>query len=87
MSEATASKLRKELEKVFNEADYPISEPMELIPVLPDGAGTTFEADNVRVGVMDFGSEYADYQDYPYESADALIDDLMTGFHEEGLFD
>jgi hypothetical protein len=87
MSEETAEQLRKELEKVFNEADYPVGEPMELIPVLPDGAGTTFEAGDVSVGVMDFGAEYADYQDYPYETAEALIDDLMTGFHGEGLFD
>ncbi|GCF16120.1 hypothetical protein Harman_40550 [Haloarcula mannanilytica] len=87
MSKETAEQLREELEKVFNDADYPIEEPMELIPVLPDGAGTTFEAGDVSVGVMEFGSEYADYQDYPYETAEALIDDLMTGFHEEGLFD
>ena len=60
---------------------------MELVPVLPDGPSTTFEAGGVSVGVMDLGAEYAEYQDYPYETADALIDDLMNGFREEGLFD
>jgi len=60
---------------------------MELVPVLPDGPGTTFEADGVSVGVMELGSEYAEYQDYPYESADALVDDLMHGFREERLFE
>jgi hypothetical protein len=87
MSTDSATELREELESVFTRADYPVEDPMELVPVLPDGPATTFEAGDVSVGVMDFGAEYADYQEYPYESADALVDDLMTGFREEGLFD
>jgi hypothetical protein len=87
MSTDTATELREELESVFTRADYPVEDPMELVPVLPDGPATTFEAGDVSVGVMDFGAEYADYQEYPHESADALVDDLMTGFREEGLFD
>jgi hypothetical protein len=82
-----AERLRSELEAVFSRADYPVEEPMELVPVLPDGPGTTFEAGAVSVGVMELGSEYAEYQQYPYETAADLVDDLMAGFHEEGLFD
>ncbi|RKS78436.1 hypothetical protein BDK61_4101 [Haloarcula quadrata] len=87
MTADTAEQLRAELESVFTNAEYPVKEPMDLVPALPDGPGTTFEAGDVRVGVMDFGAEYAEYQEYPYETAEALIDDLMTGFREEGLFD
>jgi len=87
MTTDRAEQLRAELEAVFGDAEYPVEEPMELMSVLPDGPGTTFEADDISVGVMDFGSEYAEYQDYPYESSEALIDDLMTGFKKEGLFD
>lgn len=87
MATDTAEQLRAELETVFTNAEYPVEEPMELVPALPDGPSTTFEAGDVRVGVMDFGAEYAEYQEYPYETAEALIDDLMTGFREEGLFD
>lgn len=83
----TAEQLRAELEEVFSRAEYPVEEPMELVPVLPDGPSTTFEAGEISVGVMDLGAEYAEYQDYPYETADALVDDLMHGFREEGLFD
>lgn len=83
----TADQLRQELEDVFSGADFPVDGPMELVPALPDGPGTTFEAGDVSVGVMDLGMEYADYQDYPYETADALVDDLMHGFREEGLFE
>jgi hypothetical protein len=87
MASDTAAKLRDELEAVFGDADYPVEDPMELVPALPDGPGTTFEADDVTVGVMDLGAEYADYQEYPYETAESLVDDLMHGFREEGLFD
>jgi hypothetical protein len=87
MTATTAEKLRAELEEVFEQAEYPVEEPMELTSVLPEGPSTTFDADDVSVGVMEFGSAYADYQDYPYETAEALIDDLMTGFREEGLFE
>jgi hypothetical protein len=83
----TAEQFRAELEEVFSRAEYPVEEPMELVPVLPDGPSTTFEAGEISVGVMDLGAEYAEYQDYPYETADALVDDLMHGFREEGLFD
>ncbi|GGI98548.1 hypothetical protein GCM10008995_05530 [Halobellus salinus] len=83
----TAEQLRAELLDVFGRAEYPVAEPMELVPALPNGPGTTFEAGAVSVGVMELGSEYADYQNYPYETADDLVGDLMTGFREEGLFD
>lgn len=83
----TAAALREELEAVFTKAEYPVEDPMELVSVLPDGPNTTFEAGDVSVSVMDLGAEYAAYQSYPYETADALIDDLMHGFREEGLFD
>jgi hypothetical protein len=87
MTTDEAEVLRRELEAVFSDADFPVEDPMELVPVLPDGPATTFEAGDVTVGVMDFGSKYGDYQEYPYETAADLVDDLMAGFHEEGLFE
>jgi len=87
MSTDEAELLRQELESVFSTADFPVEDPMELVPVLPDGPATTFEAGDVTVSVMDFGAKYGDYQEYPYETAEDLVDDLFTGFHEEGLFE
>jgi Uncharacterized protein conserved in archaea len=87
MTSNEAEMLRQELEAVFTAADFPVEDPMELVPVLPDGPATTFEAGDVTVAVMDLGATYGEYQDYPYETATDLIDDLMTGFHEEGLFE
>lgn len=87
MSEDEADALRAELEAVFGDTEFPVEDPMELVPALPDGPATTFEVGEITVEVMDFGTTYADYQDYPYETAADLVEDLMTGFREEGLFD
>ncbi len=82
-----ADQLRAELERVFGRAEYPVEEPMDLVPALPDGPGTTFDAGEVSVGVLELGGTYAEYQTYPYETADALVADLMEGFRAEGLFE
>jgi len=83
----TEAEIRRQLIEVFGAASYPVTDPFELIPVLPDGAATTFEAGDVTLGAMEIGMEYADYQEYPYESVEALVDDLMAGLHAEGVFE
>jgi hypothetical protein len=80
------TEMRQQLIDVFSAAEYPVTEPFELIPVLPDGAATTFEAGDVTLGAMDIGMGYADYQEYPYQSVEALADDLMTGLRDDGIF-
>jgi len=80
------AEIRRQLTEVFGAAEYPVTDPFELIPVLPNGAATTFEAGDVTIGAMELGMEYADYQEYPYEHVEALVDDLMTGLREDGRF-
>jgi len=80
------AEMRRQLTEVFGAASYPVTDPFELIPVLPDGAATTFEAGDVTIGAMELGMEYADYQEYPYESVEALVDDLMAGLRAEDVF-
>jgi hypothetical protein len=87
MPSTTEAAMREELLAVFEEASYPLTEPFDLIPVLPDGPATTFEAGDVSIGAMDLGMGYAEYQEYPYEDAEALVDDLMTGLQAEGVLE
>lgn len=77
--------LRRQFRDVFGRAEYPVTEPFELIPVLPEGAETTFEAGDVTIGAMELGMGYAEYQDYPYETPEALVEDLITGLEREGV--
>ena len=83
----TEAAFREQLIAVFERADYPVTDPMELIPALPDGASTTFEAEDVELGAMDIGMGYAEYQEYPYDNAEGLVDDLMRGLREDDVFE
>jgi hypothetical protein len=73
--------------EVFEQAKYPLTNPVELIPVLPDGAAITFQADGVTLGAMELGIEYAGYQDYPYEDVNSLVADLITGLRDDDVFE
>lgn len=86
-SKSPEDQIRSQLETVFSRAEYPVTDPFELIPVLPNGAATTFEADDITIGAMELGREYSEYQEYPYEDVEGLVDDLMTGLHDNDMFD
>jgi hypothetical protein len=79
--------IRQQLVTVFGQAEYPVVDPMELIPVLPDGAATTFEAPGVSLGAMEIGMGYSEYQDYPYDDVEALVTDLMAGLRDDDVFE
>ncbi|MFB6101765.1 MAG: MTH865 family protein [Haloplanus sp.] len=81
------AEIRRQLTAVFDRAQYPVTDPLELVRVLPDGAATTFEAGTVTIGAMELGMEYADYQEYPYDDVGALVDDLMAGLGDDGVFE
>lgn len=82
-----ADEMRQQLRDVFGRAEYPLTDPFELIPVLPNGAATTFEAGDVSIGAMDLGMGYAEYQEYPYEDVDGLVDDLLRGMRDDNCFE
>jgi hypothetical protein len=78
------SELREQFRTTFSRAEYPVTDPFELIPVLPDGPATEFRAGEVVVPAVELGMTYGDYQEFPYESVDMLVDDLITGLKAEG---
>lgn len=85
-SEATAPEaaLRDQFETAFARATYPVKDPFELIPVLPDGPATEFTTGDVTIPAIDLGMIYGEYQTYPYHSVDALVEDLIAGLKAEG---
>jgi hypothetical protein len=88
MSSSTAeTTIRRQLLDVFGRAEYPVTEPFALIPVLPDGPATTFEVGDVCLGAMELGMGYAEYQNYPYQAADSLVADLMAGLRDDSVFE
>jgi hypothetical protein len=79
--------IRQQLHDGFEDADYPVSSPMDLVPALPNGPSTTFESGDVSFTAMELNSQAGGRQEFPYEDVDPLVDDIMGGLEDEGYFD
>lgn len=81
---ADREEVRQQFEDAFEGADYPVSSPMDLVPALPNGPGTQFEVGDETITAMELNQEASGQGDYPYDSVDELVDDLMEGLEDEG---
>ena len=75
---------REQFTEVFGKASYPLDSPFNLIPHLPKGPFTSFESGDVVIPAIDLGMVYGEYQDYPYETVEELVDDLIDALKQEG---
>lgn len=76
--------LRQQFVAAFEGADYPVNGPMDLLPALPDGPGTTFESGEFSATAMELNTHGSAHQEFPYESVEELVDDVMAGLEAEG---
>jgi hypothetical protein len=58
---------------------------MDLVPALPNGPGTKFEAGDVSFTAMEMAAKLGGHQEFPYESAQDLVDDVIEGLKAEGM--
>lgn len=79
------AELRDQFREAFGGADYPVDNQMDLVPALPDGPGTRFEAGEFSMTAMELGMTLSDAQDFPYADVEALVEDLIAGLEAEGL--
>ncbi|MFC6725991.1 MTH865 family protein [Halobium palmae] len=86
-SEETEAELREQLLEAFSGADYPVSNQMDLVPALPNGPGTKFEAGDGEVSftAMEMAAKLGSHQEFPYDSAESLVDDVMEGLRAEDI--
>ncbi|WP_129114924.1 MTH865 family protein [Halegenticoccus tardaugens] len=85
--EAVEAELREQLLEAFGGADYPVKNQMDLVPALPNGPGTKFEAGDGEVSftAMEMAAKLGSHQSFPYDSAESLVDDVMEGLRAEGM--
>lgn len=78
--------LREQFTEAFVGAEYPVNSPMDLVPALPDGPGTTFESGDFDMTAMELNAKAGSDQEFPYESVEEIVDDIMESLEEQGLF-
>ena len=82
---STEDELRSQLTAAFEGADFPVNNQMDLVPALPNGPSTSFEAGDVSVTAMEMATKLGSYQDFPYDDVESLVDDVIEGMHETGI--
>jgi len=80
---ADEAEVRDQLIDAFENADYPISSPMDLVPALPDGPGTKFESGDFSMTAMELNTKVSGGE-FPYDDVESLVDDLLDELKSQG---
>ncbi|WP_424004097.1 MTH865 family protein [Haloarcula salina] len=80
---ANKDDLRSQFVEAFEDADYPVSNPMDLLPALPNGPSTKFESGDFSMTAMELNTKLDG--DFPYETVDDFVDDVMTSLEDRDL--
>jgi len=81
---AARDELEKQMKEVFGKANYPVKSTMDLLPVLPQGPMTTFEAEGKSFTAMDLSTKLGG-GNFPYDNVDDLVGDVLNAMEEKGL--
>jgi hypothetical protein len=81
---ADKDELRDQMTDAFDDADYPINSPMDLVPALPNGPGTKFESGDFSMTAMELNTKLPGGE-FPYDSAEGFVDDIMEQLEDQDL--
>ncbi|HKL30203.1 MAG TPA: MTH865 family protein [Natrialbaceae archaeon] len=76
--------LREQFVEAFEDADYPISSPMDLVPALPDGPGTRFDSGDFSMTAMELNTKLSG-GNFPYDDVESFVDDVIDQLEEQDL--
>ncbi|PAU84102.1 hypothetical protein CK500_06610 [Halorubrum salipaludis] len=79
------AELREQFLEAFGGADFPVENQMDLVPALPNGPGTKFEAGDVSFTAMEMAAKLGSEQEFPYDTAEELVDDIIDGLEAKGM--
>mgnify|MGYP000389055554 CR=1 FL=1 len=79
------AELREQFLEAFGGADFPVENQMDLVPALPDGPGTKFEAGDVSFTAMEMAAKLGSEQEFPYDNVEDLVEDVMDGLENQGM--
>ena len=84
MTDVDRDDLREQFVEAFEDADYPVASPMDLVPALPDGPGTRFESGEFEMTAMELNTKISG-GNFPYGSVEEFVDDVMTQLEDQDL--
>lgn len=74
--------------EAFEDANYPVSSGMDLLPALPNGPATTFESGDWSMTVMELQNATDDSGNgdggFPYDGPEKIADDIIEGLQDAG---
>lgn len=83
MADVDIDEIREQMLEAFGGADYPVGSPMDLVPALPDGPGTTFESGDFSMTAMELNMKLPS-GDFPYDDVESFVDDIIESLKDEG---
>jgi len=84
MTNDVEAELREQFVAAFEGAEFPVNNQMDLVPALPEGPSTSFAAGDVSFTAMELAATLGGHQEFPYDSAAELADDIIAGLKAEG---
>lgn len=69
--------LRTQLMERFGAGTFPVRQPAELLSLMADGPAV-FVVDGGEVSVLELALTCGEQLEFPYESAEALVDDVVS---------
>lgn len=76
--------LEKQLIEIFGKAKYPVKSVFDLLPILPQGPMTKFNAGGKTWTAMDLSQKLAGRARFPYNDVNAFVSDILAGLAEKG---
>jgi len=83
MSDDVSAELREQFRTAFQDADFPVSDQMDLVPALPSGPSTKFESGDFSMTAMELNTKLDG--EFPYDNVDAFVDDVMASLEDQDL--
>ena len=79
---ADEDELRSQMTNAFEDADYPISGAMDIVPALPNGPSTKFESGDFSMTAMELNTKLSS-DNFPYENTESFVDDIIAQLKEQ----
>ena len=76
--------LEKQLIEVFGKAKYPVKSVFDLLPILPQGPMTKFNAGGKTWTAMELSQKLAGRARFPYNDVNTFVSDILAGLSEKG---